>query len=189
MTRPRTLPAPAAALLLALAGLTLACDGAQPDDSAGDPGDECVAETLEDDATLDPRLGEAGDPTSWPAMPPDAVVASTYLRLPDDAEATMTFDELVGPIFGELMAPAPGLLGLSTSSSTRCGAVRTLSVWESEEAMMSFVTSDAHLTAMGRVAEVSRGGSITDHWAVDELPALTWEDVVARFREHDGPVY
>ncbi len=152
--------------------------------------DPCVAVELAADAMIEPGLGEAGDPANWPALPPDAIVASTYLRLPEGADARAVFDdELMPPILGELMAPAEGLMGVSTTGSASCNTVRTLTVWASEDAMMQFVTSEAHLAAMGRTAEVSRGGSITSHWSVGEFDQILWETVVPRFAEHDGPVY
>ncbi len=193
------------ALALATSLLTpLACDGGDGETGETDTGetdtgetsdsdaqaeeDPCVAVELADDALIEPGLGEAGDPANWPALPPDAIVASTYLRLPEGEDARAIFDELMQPILGELMA-SEGLMGVSTTGSESCNTVRTLTVWASEDAMMQFVTSDAHIAAMGRTADVSRGGSITSHWTVGEFDAILWETVLPRFAEHDGPIY
>ncbi|KIG15531.1 hypothetical protein DB30_05554 [Enhygromyxa salina] len=148
-----------------------------------------MAEVFEADATLDLSAGEAGDPNNWPALPPTAVIASTYLRLSDDADSTQSFDSVLGPIIAELMAPAPGLMGLSTSASEACGSLRTLSAWESEEAMMNFVVGEAHLAAIGQVSVISRGGSVTGSWSASELESVSWEAVVAQFADHTGPAY
>ena len=157
--------------------------------SKTDASDSCVAHELEGDFALVAELGEMGDPDKWPALPPNAIVATTYLRLQNTAESQTTFGELMGPIQGLLMAPDSGLMGLSFTSSASCNTTRTLSVWESEEAMMKFVVSEAHLSAIGRVAEVSRGGSITEKWKVSDFDKMSWEAVVAKLDNHSGPQY
>jgi heme-degrading monooxygenase HmoA len=95
----------------------------------------------------------------------------------------------MGPISDELMAPADGLMGLSFTISSECAAVRTLSVWESEEAMMRFVTGPAHAAAIQATGDVSRGGSITMTFEASEFEAINWENVVPALADHDGPVY
>ncbi len=149
----------------------------------------CSAQNVEEDAVIDPRLGEAGDPANWPALPPNAVVATTYLRLENTEAGMGSFEALMQPILGVLTAPAPGLMGLSFMSSQSCGTTRTLSVWESEEAMMNFVLGEAHLAAMGRVTEVSRGGSATLSRNASEYSEVNWENVLAGFASHNGPTY
>ncbi len=151
--------------------------------------DLCIAEQLADDDTLNADLGEMGDPANWGALPPGAVIASTYLRLPHTDEGTATFGQLIGPIIGELMAPAPGLLGVSFSNSTSCNTARTMTAWESEDAMMNFVLGEAHLNAIQRTGEVSRGGSLTGQWMASDLEDFKWETVIDNFKDHDGPVY
>ncbi|MEL6178599.1 MAG: antibiotic biosynthesis monooxygenase [Myxococcota bacterium] len=181
-----------AALIIFTAVSMSACgdsDDDSPDSSTTAQELTCEAAQMEDDALLDVRLGEMGDPANWPMFPPDAVVASTYLRLQETEGSEQAFGEVMGPITDALMAPAPGLMGLSFMSSEGCNTVRTLSVWESEEAMMDFVLGQAHLAAMGRVAEVSRGGSITDDWTVSRIQQPRWDTVVAGFADHEGPVY
>lgn len=149
--------------------------------------DMCKAEELEPDFALNSMLGPMGDPSNWPDLPPDAIVASTYLR--NDATNDALFQELVGAVVGELMAPAPGLMGLSLAESEMCDTSRTLSVWANEEALTNFVLGEAHMNAINRVAEVSRGGSITTKRRVSELPTTDWEGFVPVFAEHTGPTY
>ncbi len=170
-----------------LAGFAVAACGDSNASNAEDP--TCVAETLESDAVMDARLGDAGDPANWPSLPPGAIVATTYLRLLGDDAGTQAFDELMGPILQTLLGPADGLMGLSFMSSERCGTVRTLSAWASEEAMMGFVLGDAHLGALGGVTRVSRGGSITMAHDADTLGTIAWVPIVSRFTEHEGSVY
>ncbi len=142
---------------------------------------------MEDDFVVDPTPYDVGDPASWGDFPGDAVVATTYLRLnPDNLDV---FGQVVGPVIGALTAPAPGLLAMSTGQSEGCGVARTLTVWESEAAMMAFVTGPAHSAAMEATTDVSRGGSVTMTWRRDEVAAVDWNVVVPGLADHDGPVY
>jgi hypothetical protein len=139
----------------------------------------CAANRMSEDAALDGRLGPAGDPATWVPLPPEAIVATTYLPLQGTEASMAAFDGAMGPIIDELMAPAAGLLGLSFLSSAACGDVRTLTVWADEAAMMGFVVGPAHAAAMARTSDISRGGEQTDHWRVDALPAVGWAEVIA----------
>ncbi|MEL6189165.1 MAG: hypothetical protein AAFU79_31475, partial [Myxococcota bacterium] len=103
-------------------------------------------------------------------------------------ESLQTFDQLSGAVIEELFR-SPGMLGVSITGSMSCNTTRTLTVWATQADMFRFVASGAHVAAIGRVAEVSRGGSITETWPANDLPSLDWADVVPRFSEHDGPVY
>lgn len=174
-----------------VSGALAGCGGGSNEavDSGGDTGvlDPCVGSVLADDFVVDPTPGDVGDPESWGSFPPDAVVATTYLRL--DPEGMARFGEVVGPVIGELMAGPEGLMGASTGQSMRCGVARTLTVWASEEAMMQFVVGEAHSAAMAATGEVSRGGSITTTWSASELGQVDWASAAAGLADHDGPVY
>ena len=141
--------------------------------------DGCAANRMAEDAALDGRLGPAGDPATWGPLPPEAIVATTYLPVQGTEASMAAFDGAMGPIIGELMAPAAGLLGLSFLSSAACGDVRTLTVWADAASMMGFVVGPAHAAAMARTSDISRGGEQTDHWRVDALPAVGWAEVIA----------
>lgn len=166
------------------------CTGSEPaptaavDDTAEGLG--CRPDVLEDDFVL-LVPGPAGDPTTWPALPPDAVVSSTYLQIRDTPEARAAFDEASGPVFAEISAPASGLMGASTGSSVSCGTARTLTAWATEADMMAFVTGPAHAAAIPRISEISRGGSITWSWTRAELDGVDWGTVAAALAAYDGP--
>ncbi|HEU4408817.1 MAG TPA: hypothetical protein VFS43_26385, partial [Polyangiaceae bacterium] len=68
----------------------------------------------------------------------------------------------------------PGFVGYELAYSTKCNYGRTITVWQDEASMMSFVTSGAHATAMTEVRTVGVDGRTID-WdiAPDELP-VTW---------------
>ena len=79
--------------------------------------------------------------------------------------------------------------GCATSNSESCGTARTLTVWESEDAMLDFVLGDAHTAAMAETARISRGGSLTMTATADSLDEISWDAAAALFADHDGPVY
>ncbi|MEN0060684.1 MAG: hypothetical protein AAGA48_00970 [Myxococcota bacterium] len=171
--------------LLAACETTEPIDSTEPVDPAEMPvdADPCKATELAGDFGL---FDEANGPSTWD-VPSDAIVASTYLRLnPDNLDV---FDTYSGPVIGDLLSGRAGLLYLATGQSMECGVARTLTVWESEEAMMDFVVGKAHIAAIGVTDQVSRGGSITDMWVASELPSVDFAGVAEAFADHDGPVY
>jgi heme-degrading monooxygenase HmoA len=134
-------------------------------------------------------FGPAVNPaTGQPTIPPGSLVATTYLQLRIDPASQMTFGDVAGRVFGALFA-SPGLIAVATVASNQCAAARTLTVWESEEAMMGFVTSAAHAEAMARVGEMSRGGSVTTTFMANASGDVSWAEVVRRFEGHTGPIY
>lgn len=85
----------------------------------------------------------------------------------------------------------PGFVALSLSGSDACGNVRTLGVWDSEEAMYAFVAGDAHQNAMARTTAVSFTGKVT-HWAATaaEVEALDWDVAKGRIASAEpSPFY
>jgi heme-degrading monooxygenase HmoA len=122
------------------------------------------------------------------ARPPAAgwVVASTYLRLNPDNLGV--FGERAGAVV-ETLFTSPGLVAMSTSRSDSCGTVRTLTIWESEEAMLDFVGSPAHMAAIGATPLISRGGSVTAHWMASTVEEASWTEVESRIRADEGPFY
>jgi heme-degrading monooxygenase HmoA len=153
----------------------------------------CVRGTLEPDfATFMPLGGPAVDPATGALRPPAAgasyVISSTYLALRGEPAAQQAFGELMGPISATLQAQ-PGLLAIQLAQSMSCGSARTLTVWESEDAMYAFVASPAHVEAMRRVGEVSRGESVVTHWVSSATTAATWDEAARQLRAHTGPRY
>ncbi len=148
----------------------------------------CVANVLEEDSMVVVGVGAPDGPPEWGVLPPTAIAASTYLRLQDTPVAGARFQELNRDIAQALMT-SPGLMGVSIRASAACNTARTLTVWASEEAMMGFVMSPAHITAMGATPEISRGGSITSTWGLDSLEEMSWRGVLPGFVGHEGPVY
>lgn len=176
-------------ILLALSLTACAEDDAPDQDTPAGPFAACKRELIEpDQAFMGPPQGPAVDPQTQQINPPaGAVVATTYLAIKPDEQAGQRFGQVVGPVIQDLGA-RQGLLGITTSNSTACNTARTLTVWESEAAMMAFVTGDAHAAAMQATADISRGGSVTMTWT-HAGGELTWQSAAARLEDHDGLVY
>ncbi len=117
-----------------------------------------------------PGFNDEGD---W-IEPPDVsyVVSTTWIKPKSGSEAR--FGELVGSVVAELQR-SEGFLGYSLGNSVSCGSARTLTLWRSEEAMMGFVLSDAHLQAIQSTSEVGDRAA-TFAWSVpgEEMP-MDWE--------------
>lgn len=65
----------------------------------------------------------------------------------------------------------------------------TMTVWESEEAMMDFVVSEPHASAMLEINDVSQGAVSRALWmSADDLP-LSWADAMALLTEQQDSQY
>lgn len=162
--------------------LTLAACGPMEDADALPAVDEtkCTKDSLEADGLDSDEL------TTLPAG--QYVISTTYLRLPHTKSALKRFNELVAPMTDELKAQQ-GLVRVTTRLSSSCNTARTLSVWKSELEMYRFVSGPSHAKAMGAVTQVSRGGSVTTHWAGSQADA-TWQKATQMLAaDTDGPVY
>jgi heme-degrading monooxygenase HmoA len=170
----------------ALASLLLdACNDSDAERrlDAGDAPGACARGALEPDFAAMPLAGPGVSDSGL--EPGSYVLSSTYLQV--RSERRERFDALMQPIVADLAA-RPGLLALSLGGSAMCGTARTLTVWRDEVAMLEFVASDPHATAMAAVSEISRGGSVVTHWSGDEHDA-TWHAAVEHVAADDGPMY
>ncbi|MEM9191189.1 MAG: hypothetical protein AAGF12_18550 [Myxococcota bacterium] len=138
--------------------------------------DPCLQTLLESDFGQEPLVGPIVDPmTGAVADPEDGsyLVATTYLALQGRPESMDAFNEIVGAITTAL-ATQDGLLAVSTGGSGECGTARTLTVWRDQGAMATFVTGPAHIQAIQRVGEISRGGSSTHTFEVQRGADVSW---------------
>lgn len=189
------------ALTFAFATLLLVgCDDADgpsrpdPVTDAG-PTDTCDRAVLEDDlgSPAGPGWALAGpgvDPATGELLPFDqpVVASTTYLRLRSEVSSQQRFGQLMGPI-QETLGTAPGLLAIGLATSDACGTARTLTIWESEDAMLGFVTSEAHVAAVQAVSEVSRGGSVVTHWSASDTSAAGPDEALRQLAAYDGFEY
>ncbi len=137
----------------------------------------------------------AGAPLAGPGFengvyvgPTDAplVASSTVLYLRDTPEAGPRFEALMVEVQGALMQ-SEGLLGLALGGSQQCGAYRTLALWRDTDAMLAFVTSEAHYRAMAETPDIADRGSRTVHWTLDPAAeALDWAAGIDRTAAADA---
>ena len=113
------------------------------------------------------------------------VISTTYLPVRPTAEAQELFDERMIPI-RELLDDGPeGLIGYSVAQRLIGSEYRTLTVWESYDALYAFVLSDAHLAAVNDASDIAvEGEARVFTWEAkqDELPPK-WGDAEARLEE------
>jgi hypothetical protein len=141
-----------------------------------DPFAQCKKGVIEDDFVHDPWVGPGVDPMTGEIAPGSYRVATTYLAL--KPEKMQRFHELSDPVV-ETLFTAQGLVAVTTGSSQSCSALRTFTVWQTEEDMYAFVGSAAHAAAMPETSDLSRGTSNTISWDGDETTA-TWEEATSR---------
>jgi len=140
----------------------------------------CSKAVLEQDIGADTALvGPGVDQGSGQIAPGSYFIATTYLAIkPDQVDAAL---ELGQPVV-ESLASMHGLVAFSLTQSASCASLRTLTVWQTEEDMMAFVVSPAHLKAMPRLSSLSRGTSNTVAWQANETDA-TWQQAIAHLAQ------
>jgi heme-degrading monooxygenase HmoA len=121
------------------------------------------------------------------------IVSTTQLILKSgDSEAQPLFDKNM-EVINVALPQQPGLVGFSLGIEPFTSGYRTLSVWESEDAVVGWVVSDAHATAMGELAEHSDPASAVLSWTVtrEELLAAppSFDDAKARLDAEGRQVY
>ena len=167
--------------------------GETPDEESSGGGDETTGGGIDLDAlygceepsfqVFQPLSGPGIDPETGALLPPmqDTYVLHTtqILVKPERLEEFLALNV---PIF-EQLGQTEGLVGFSIASEPTCGFSRTMGIWESEQAMLAFVTSGAHLQAMAQTTEVSITGRTTSWTAsADEMP-ITWDMALAAIDE------
>lgn len=161
--------------LTALASSACADDEPKPNDGSTATDSafaKCSQGALESDRGDDTALAGPGiDPATGQLAAGDYQIATTYLALQPNKAARAL--ELGGAVVQSLFG-MHGFVAFSTTQSNSCATLRTLTVWETEEDMLAFVTSPAHAAAMSEVSELSRGSSNTTAWKGSEKDA-TWE--------------
>ncbi|MEQ1501524.1 MAG: antibiotic biosynthesis monooxygenase [Myxococcota bacterium] len=106
------------------------------------------------------------------------VAAATHTRA--KIGAGNAFDAQLDAILDQLDAQ-PGLVGLSLRGEILGRDKWTLTVWETEEDLAGFVTSDAHLEAMGQ-ADALVDAVYSATWSTTEVPP-SWDEVLDELAE------
>lgn len=121
---------------------------------------------------------------------PGPFMASSTVLVVDDGEGDQAaFDGHMAKIT-EALKTQEGLVGKSLAIGS--SGYRTLSVWESEEAMFGWVTAEVHIDAMVDMADKTKGGQVVA-WPMDraELEAgpPSWDDAKARLDDDGRSAY
>jgi hypothetical protein len=143
-------------------------------DDGADQGGNDLQSCVEDDFMAEPLAGAGYNPEQGLVGPQqDTYIASTTFLILDPDQGAR-FQALVGPISADLQT-REGLIAVAFGQSQKCGTVRTMAVWASEQAMSDFVLGDAHLAAMSEGSVVGLNGAVT-HWevAAGEIP-MSWD--------------
>lgn len=142
----------------------------------------CNARVLEGDLEAAPPVGPAVDAASSTLQLESGViyvVSATYgvPKPGTDGAPTAAYRALFGAIEAQLQRES-GLLALQLGTSSACRSGRTLAVWRSEEDMLRFVTSPAHLAAMRAAADVLEPGYEATHWTMVGGEPVDWQRAV-----------
>jgi heme-degrading monooxygenase HmoA len=138
-----------------------------------------------------PGLTISGELTT--DAPGPFTVSTTKLILKEgDPDAQRLFDDNTEAM-NAVLQEAPGLVAVSASMTIGGATYRTLSVWESEEAMLGWVVSETHAEAMAALADHSDPTSSVTSWQLTrtelEAQAPTWDDAKARLDADGREVY
>ena len=99
----------------------------------------------------------------------DASLKGPFLAATTDivvkSDANDLFNEDFNAVQDELKT-SKGLIGYSLSFVVGGNDYRTLTVWETEEDMAAFVTSEAHAKAMADVGRIGQSGFVTS-WQIE----------------------
>jgi heme-degrading monooxygenase HmoA len=111
-----------------------------------------------------------------------AVVGALVVK--DDQGSKELFDKRSQAI-QESLNDNKGLVGASFSLTLGSPEYKVLTVWETEEDMYEFVTTDEHAKAMDDGPEMASGGRVV-YWSVQrENVPPTWDDANAKL-DADG---
>jgi len=148
-----------------------------------DPFAACSKGALEADGSDDVAMtGPGVDPKTGALAPGHYVIASTYLALvPEQAAHAQDLGSAVVATLPKMK----GLVAFGLRSSQSCVALRTLTVWTSEDDMMAFVMSPAHAKAMVQASTLSRGSSNIVSWEGNE-DAASWKEAAAHLAHDTG---
>lgn len=134
-------------------------------------------------AEAKPLSGPGYDPVSGFIGTPKAtyVVSATQIFVKPEQEDA--FFQQAGKVIAQL-GETPGFVAFALGGDTTCGDSRTISVWESEDALYEFVGSGAHVTAMQMAPDLGLTGRTT-HWDAtsEEIGALTWDKAREKLAE------
>jgi len=119
----------------------------------------------------------------------ELLVGLTHLQVRNAPKPGKRFGELADAIGNHLFETEPeGWVGAAFRNEGRLNWW-TMTVWTSEEALLDFVVSKPHSTAMSEFDDVSVGGETRVLWiATEELP-MAWDDALDLLQSDPDTVY
>ncbi|MEZ4240940.1 MAG: hypothetical protein R3F59_33235 [Myxococcota bacterium] len=143
------------------------------------------APKVEESALEGPGVDEAG---RIAVDAEELLVGLTHLQVRNAPKPGKRFGELASSVGGGLFEDEPeGWVGAAFRSEGKLEQW-TMTVWESEEALMAFVVSERHAAAMAEFGDVAVGGETRSLWLpTGELP-LTWERAMQLLEEEPDVV-
>lgn len=119
------------------------------------------------------------------------IVGATRVVVADGDEPIRLFDERMNAVTAVLDEGPPGLVGYSVRRNLFSrGGYRTVSVWESQDAMWAFVLSDAHFAAVEDADRIGAEGTKVVQFTMPaaELPPR-WDMVIDKTDNEGRPAY
>lgn len=108
----------------------------------------------------------------------EVLVAMTHLRVRNLPGPGARFDDHANAIADHLYETTPdGWLGASFRNVGKLDWW-TVTVWESEEAMMDFVVSEPHLSAMADLGTVAKAARSRHEWMAPDDAPPPWDAIV-----------
>jgi hypothetical protein len=136
--------------------------------------------TCIDDDISDGFSGPGYDPKNGGLQAPiqASYVAATTVLLQDPAKQAR-FNQLIAPVLADV-PKMPGFVGVQLGLSAKCQYARTLTVWKDTDAMMGFVTSPNHATAVTNADQTGDGEAVVS-W---EMQPSDFPPTWAMARDH-----
>lgn len=137
------------------------------------------------EAEVLPFQGPAGT-TTLETTQTEVLVGMTHLRVRNLPGPGKRFGEHANAVAGWLYDNEPeGWLGASFRNVGQLDWW-TMTVWESEEAMLAFVLSDVHLAAMADLENVSASAESRHEWMPAEAGPPSWDHVIEQLQVDPG---
>jgi len=119
----------------------------------------------------------------------ELLVGLTHLQVKNAPKPGKRFGELAEAIGNHLFDTEPeGWVGAAFRNEGRLNWW-TMTVWESEEALMDFVVSEPHVTAMAEMGDISVGGETRTLWLPTEELPVEWDRALDLLTAEQDSVY
>ncbi len=119
------------------------------------------------------------------------VIATTYLVIQENSDSQDLFASHMEKVNASIAELPDGLIGHGLGQKLFSNEVRTLSVWESEEKLYTWLFNGAHMDAVNDASDIGEASvSKVVHWeaVAHEFP-ITWDVAVDRIESEGRRAY